>query len=129
MTDQQAVEFVKRVISGAETLSRQEVKALSNDPNPEWFCYYKGGTVKMHTGVLRQTVSGVKIVDVDGERSFFNIGMQAALKGGVGARKAVDEYAFAFAAWTAGLTWEEARKFLATLLANSLAMTPNPKKS
>lgn len=129
MTDEEAVKFVRDVIAGTIKLKSQEVKNLTADPNPEWFCSYGGVTVKMHTGGKRETVSGVKLKDVDGERSFFNIGMTKALTGGVGPKKAIDEYSYAFADWTAGLTWTEAREFLKTILANSLAMTPAPKRS
>ena len=129
MTDGEAILFVREVIAGTKTLSSQEMKNLSADPNPEWFCSYSSVRVKMHTGAKRETISGVKLVDTDGERSFFNLGAVLALKtGGVGPRKAVDEYRWCFADWTAGLTWDEAREFLKTILANSLEKTPNLKK-
>lgn len=130
MTDQAACQFVRNVIAGTVTLRSQEVKTLTRDPNPEWFCTYSNNVqVKMHTGARRETVSGVKFVDLGGERSFFNLGMTQALKGGVGPRRAIEDHCYAFAAWTGGLTWTEARQFLATILANSLAMTPNLQKS
>ena len=129
MTDEEAVKFVRDVIAGTIKLKAQEVKHLSADPNPEWFCVYGNVTVKMHTGVRRETLSGVKLKDVDGERSFFNIGMMKALAGGVGPRKAIDEHSYAFADWTSGLTWTEAKDFLKTILENSLAMNPLPKRS
>lgn len=129
MDDQTAIQFVRDVIAGTKPLLCQEVKALTADPNPEWFCKYNGAMVKMHTGPRRETLSGVKFVDVDGERSFFNIGMQKAMKGGVGPSKAINEHCYAFASWTAGLTWTEAKDFLKKLLDNSVAMTPNLKKS
>ena len=130
MTDAQAVQFVHDVISGQRTLVSQEQKALSRDPNPEWFCSYGSGViVKMHTGVRRETISGVKFTDTDPERSFFNLGMALALKGGVGPSRAVNDYGWAFAGWTSSITWADAKAFLAKLLSNSLALTPNLKKS
>ena len=129
MTDEEAVKFVRDVIAGTIKLGDQQVKNLTADPNPEWFCSYGKVTVKMHTGPRRETVSGVKFVDVDGERSFFNIGMTKAMAGGVGPAKAINEASWAFADWTSGLTWTEAKDFLKALLGNSLAKTPNPKKS
>jgi hypothetical protein len=129
MTDTEAITFVRGVIAGTIVLKSQEVKHLSGDSNPEWFCSYTGVKVKMHTGNQRATVSGIKLVDVDGERSFFNIGMTLALRGGVGPTKAINEYSFCFPAWTAGLTWTEAKDFLKKILENSLAMTPNLKRS
>lgn len=60
MNDNAAIKFVKDVIAGTRTLADQEVKSLSGDPNPEWFCGYNGVQVKMHTGVRRETLSGVK---------------------------------------------------------------------
>jgi hypothetical protein len=129
MNDNAAIKFVKDVIAGTRTLADQEVKSLSGDPNPEWFCGYNGVQVKMHTGVRRETLSGVKFVDKDGERSFFNLGMAQALKGGVGPAKAINEHKYAFAQWTIGLTWTEAKDFLKKILENSLAKTPNRKKS
>lgn len=68
-------------------------------------------------------------MDKDGERSFFNLGMAKALQGGVGPAKAISEHRYAFAQWTIGLTWTEAKDFLKKILENSLAKTPNRKKS
>lgn len=129
MTDAEAIQFVRDVISGQRPLVSQEQKTLGSDPNPEWFCAYGGVMVKMHTGARRETISGVKFKDVDPERSFFNIGMTQALKGGVGPSRAIKECAWAFAPWTAPLTWDDAKAFLAKILSNSLVMTPNPKRS
>ena len=129
MTDAQAIQFVRDVISGQRPLVSQEKKTLKSDPNPEWFCAYGGVLVKMHTGPRRETFSGVKFQDTDPERSFFNSGMTLALQGGVGPRKAVEQCQWAFAAWTAPMTWDDARAFLAKILSNSLVMWPNLKRS
>lgn len=130
MSDAEAIEFIRQVIAGSIALSSQEQKALSSDPNPEWFCKYGSVTIKMHTDARRERISGVKLVAVGDERSFFNIGgVRAQNNGAVGPRKAVDENRNCFQAWTAGLTWDEARQFLAKILANSLATTPNLNRS
>jgi hypothetical protein len=130
MTDEEACQFVKGVIAGSITLREQSSKVLSGEVNPEWFCAYSNGwKVKMHTGPTRETISGVKLVDKEGERSFFNLGAAQGLTGGVGPSRAIKNFCYAFAGWTEGLTWTEARDFLARILANSLAMTPNPRRS
>jgi hypothetical protein len=124
MTDNEAIQFVKDVIAGSRAITSAAVVNLSSDPNPEWFCGYDGIMVKMHTSPSRETLSGVKLKDSQGERSFFNLGMTQALKGGVGPRAAVDNHQYAFAAWTAGLTWDQARQFLNKILTNCKQKSP-----
>jgi hypothetical protein len=108
--------FIVAVIEGTNLIKSTECKKLSQDPNPEWFNTYDGFVVKMHTNVAREGISGLKIMYKSGEYSFFNLGYGNKP---VGYSKAVKEYAHCFQDWTACITWDQAKQFLAKVLADS----------
>ena len=109
------------VIAGTNALRTTECKMLTQDPNPEWFSWYDGFGVKMHTSLDRQAISGLKVMYKAGEYSFFNVGYG---RKPVGPSKAVNEWSNCFSDWTDCLAWDEAKQFLAKVLADSKAMNP-----
>ena len=110
--------LILAVIAGTNVIRSTECKFLSQDPNPEWFSDYDGFRIKMHTSMDRQAISGLKIMYKSGEYSFFNVGYG---RKAVGPSKAVKEWANCFSAWTDCLTWDQAKDFMAKLLADSKA--------
>jgi len=113
--------FIIAVVEGDNQIRTTEHKILQNDPNPEWFNTYEGFTVKMHTNVARDAISGVKIVYVGGEASFFNLGYGNKP---VGYSKAVKDHRNRFAEWTGCITWDMAKRFLAKMLEDSKKKNP-----
>ncbi len=114
--------LILAVIAGTNAIRSTECKLLSQDPNPEWFSSYDGFGIKMHTTLSREAISGLKVMYKSGEYSFFNVGYG---RKPVGPSKAVNEWANCFGAWTDCLSWDQAKLFMAKLLADSKAMNPH----
>ena len=117
-TKQKLRAFVLAVINGTNLIKSTECKRLNDDPNPEWFSAYNDFGIKMHTSLSRDGISGLKIYRGATEYSFFNVGYGQKP---VGPSKAVWNFAGNFEAWTACLTWDEVKQFMAKLLADSKA--------